>query len=293
MTADEAASVPLLHQGRAVADYRWRPRLAHDLAPRPYLHPVRTLAGTEVTEHLPADHPHHLGAGVAVPDISGANFWGGRTFVANRGPVMLANHGTQQHHNWLHRAPGEVVHELRWCGPDGAELLRERRRIAVLPAGPGWAVDLSFELTNRTALPITFASPATKGRPGAGYGGFFWRAPRTPQGVRAYGPGPGGEKGLHGRRTAWLALTGTGTNGRRWTLVFVQAGPDGLDDPWFVRTRDYPGIGSALAWDRPLLLASGDAVSRRFLIVVADGILPARGAAEAAFAALRHVGGPY
>ncbi|WP_229900536.1 DUF6807 family protein, partial [Streptomyces capoamus] len=54
--------------GRPVGRYVTRPELPARLAPRPYLHPVTTLAGTAVTEVGPADHAHHLGVGVAVPD---------------------------------------------------------------------------------------------------------------------------------------------------------------------------------------------------------------------------------
>lgn len=78
--------------GRPVARYVLRPAPAPRLAPRPYLHPVSTLAGTPVTELMPEDHVHHLGAGVAVPDVAGRNFWGGRTFVAGRGPTELDDH---------------------------------------------------------------------------------------------------------------------------------------------------------------------------------------------------------
>ncbi|MFR0351752.1 DUF6807 family protein [Streptomyces sediminimaris] len=41
--------------GRPVGRYVTRPELPPRLAPRPYLHPVTTLAGTAVTELSPAD----------------------------------------------------------------------------------------------------------------------------------------------------------------------------------------------------------------------------------------------
>lgn len=56
---------PVLHvAGRPVARYVTRPEPSARLSPRPYLHPVTTLAGTAVTELSPADHTHHLGVGV-------------------------------------------------------------------------------------------------------------------------------------------------------------------------------------------------------------------------------------
>lgn len=281
---DQAATVDAAHLavgGRRVASYVWQPRLPAALSPRPFVHPVRTLAGTEVTEMMPADHPHHLGVGVAVADVGGANFWGGRTFVRSRSSVLLANHGVQQHWEWATRTSAALVHELRWTGPDGVDLLHERRRITALPVDDRcWALDFTFELTNITPVPLTFASPATNGRPGAGYGGFFWRARRGDGRIHVLGPERSGERHLHGRRTPWMALTGNHT--APWTLIFVTAGPRPETDPWFVRSRDYAGVGSSLAWTCPLVVAQGAGIRRRIVTVVADGRLRSRQIADIA-----------
>ena len=62
-------------------------------SPRPFLHPVRTLAGVALTARHPADHDWHLGVGVAIPDVNGTSFWGGGTYVHGEGYVLLDNHG--------------------------------------------------------------------------------------------------------------------------------------------------------------------------------------------------------
>lgn len=51
-----------------------------------------------------------------------------------------------------------------------------------------------------------------------------------------------GEEAVHGRAADWLALAGNG-----WTLVFAGATDETRRDPWFVRTTEYPGVGSSLA----------------------------------------------
>ncbi|MEV0647102.1 PmoA family protein [Phytomonospora sp. NPDC050363] len=256
--------------GRQVADYVWRPSLPGTVSPRPFLHPVRTLTGTEVTESMPDDHRHHLGVSVAVADVAGANFWGGRTFVSGRGSMHLPNHGTQRHEGWADRTASTLTQDLSWAGPGGDELLRERRHIAALPIDSGaWALDFSFRLSNVVQAPLALASPAANGRPGAGYGGFFWRARRGSGRIQVLGPGLTGAQALHGRHTPWMAISGN--HGAPWTLIFIHSGPD--TDPWFVRTGDYAGVGSSLAWDRPLVLAPGAEVGRRIITVVADGRL--------------------
>ncbi|MFD5899455.1 PmoA family protein [Streptomyces sp. NPDC060366] len=281
--ADEDTTVLRL-AGRAVADYVHRPRLPAALSPRPYLHPVRTLGGLVVTELRPADHAHHLGVSMAVPDVAGVNFWGGRTYVRDQGPVALDNHGVQEHTGWLGPVPDGCAQELSWTR-EGRELLSERRAIRAHSLSDGaWALDFTSTLTNVSGADLSFGSPATNGRPGAGYGGFFWRAPKE----GAADPRPevftataSGEDAVHGSTAEWLALAGQG-----WTLVFVGGDEETRRDPWFVRTGQYPGVGSSLAWERRLPLAAGAALSRRIVTVVADGRLDRPAAAALAALAL-------
>ncbi|GAA4093461.1 PmoA family protein [Actinomadura miaoliensis] len=270
-----AAPVELACAGRTVAEYVTRPDLEATLSPRPYFHPVRTFAGTEVTELMPADHRHHLGVSIAVPDVGGRNFWGGRTFVRDQGPTWLDDHGVQRHLSWTGRAAGAFTETLAWIGADGETALRERRDVRAVAAGDHWALDVAFTLTNVTREPLRIGSPATNGRPGAGYGGFFWRAPGTSTGIRVRTPHAEGERAVHGARTGWLAMTGTAPDGRAWTLAFVPADAATAADPWFVRVGEYPGVGSSLAWERSLDVPPGGRVTRRVVTVVADGHLPA------------------
>ena len=77
-----------------VARYVHAPKLDPYLSPRPYLHPVRTLAGTIVTDAVPEDHHWHLGVSIAVQDVGKVNFWGGRTYVRDKGYTPLDDHGS-------------------------------------------------------------------------------------------------------------------------------------------------------------------------------------------------------
>jgi hypothetical protein len=64
--------------------------------------------------------------------------------------------------------------------------------------------------------------------------------------------------------------------------VFVAPDAAAACDPWFVRVRDYPGLGSALAWDHPLTLEPGAVLHRRFDVAVAAGRLSEEQAASLA-----------
>ncbi|WP_447041233.1 DUF6807 domain-containing protein [Streptomyces sp. DSM 118878] len=261
--------------GRPVARYVVRPEPGRTTAPRPYLHPVTTLSGTAVTESSPEDHPHHFGVSVAVPDVAGRNFWGGRTFVRGQGPTELDNHGAQCHQAFKLRDPDGFVQEVAWAA-DGEVLLRERRTVAAAAlTDTAWALDFTFSLTNATGGELTIGSPATNGRPGAAYGGYFWRAPKAAAPPRVFTPEAEGEEAAHAARAKWLALAGDG-----WTLVFAGATAETRRDPWFVRAAEYPGVGSSLASADRLPIAPGETVVRRIVTVVADGTLD-RGEADA------------
>lgn len=279
-------TVPLQVEGRDVASYVWSSRLPSAIAPRPYLHPVRTLAGCLVTDARPHSHTHQLGISIAAPDIGGRNFWGGRTFVAGHGPAWLDDHGAQRHRRWLQRTDSALAHTLHWVDQDGAALLRERRSIDCRPLdATAWVLGVETRLTNATDRPLPIRSPAALGRVGAGYGGFFWRGP-TPTGpVQVHSPAGPGERAVHGETADWLSVSGADAEGREWTMVFVPADATTAADRWFVRASDYLGVGSSLAWDRPLVLEPGETIARHLLAVVADGALTADAAAAFARAA--------
>ncbi|KUL29705.1 DUF6807 domain-containing protein [Actinoplanes awajinensis] len=249
--------------GRVVARYVCDPQLPATVSPRPYLHPVTTLAGTTVTGFMPADHRHHLGASIAVPALNEANFWGGRTYLTGRGPTALDNHGRQQHDRWLHRSGDRLEQELTWTRRDGTPLARERRALTVRGlTDDAWLLQVDYTLRSATGDDLTIDSPAARGRTGAGYGGFFWRAPTGPDQIRAFGQRTDAD--VHGSRAPWVVLSGDA-----WTLIFLAGSP--AADPWFVRADDYAGVCAAIAWDRPLLIAAGEVFARRLRVVIADG----------------------
>ncbi|WP_127507468.1 PmoA family protein [Actinoplanes solisilvae] len=230
--------------GVEVATYVVDPPLDVRLAPRPYLHPVRTLAGTVVTDELCFDHPWHLGASVTLADVNGWNFWGGRTYVRDRGYTWLEDHGTIRHVG---------PETLLWRDGEENTVLTERRRLSAAPAGGGWELSFRYALTAGDSE-VVLGSPATNGRTGgAGYGGFFWRCP----------PGRAVTSAALGSADPSLALTVDDS----YTLTF--RGLAG-DDRWFVRTDEYIGVCAALAYEKPLVIPPGDTLSRHVRVLVQD-----------------------
>jgi hypothetical protein len=282
--AGSTAAVTLYAAHHAVAQYVINPDLDPALSPRPYLHPVRTLAGTVVSDLLPPDHRWHLGAGIAMPDVAGANVWGGRSYVHGRGYVPLGDHGRIVHTGWRGGPPAafgpadrtELDHELEWRDRADCVLLTERRTLTAeeVADGRGWRLTLSTALANPGDRAVELRSPAVNGRgDGAGYGGFFWRLAPTRQAVVTAGSLDGseradGEAAVNGSAHPRLTVSGLAADGAAYTLIF-----SGLtdEDRWFVRLAEYPGVGVALAFERPLVITPGATVHRRYQVLVYDG----------------------
>ncbi|HEY8474714.1 MAG TPA: PmoA family protein [Natronosporangium sp.] len=258
-----------------VADYVVSPEVEPMLSPRPYLHPVRTLDGVVVTDALPADHRWHLGASLAVQDVSGTNLWGGRTYVRDTGYTWREDHGQIIHVEFVKRTDDLLVQRLRWCDREGATLLDEERRLHARPllARPdSWVLEVGYALTAPPDRAITLGSPATNGRPGGtGYGGFFWRAALSSKPPRVFTASASGENAVNGATEPWVAMVSPVPN--PYTLIFVGLAPG---QHWFVRSSMYPGVCAAFAFTEPKVIEPGETYAGRHQVLVADAVLSQR-----------------
>jgi predicted dehydrogenase len=273
---EEPAAALTLPDGQNVAELHDGQRIAPTLSPRPYLHPVRTLGGVTLTDHLPLDHPWHLGLGFALQDISGTNLWGGRTYTREAGRyVWRDDHGRVVPEGVI-AEPGSLRLALRWEAHDGAALLREERTATATRAGEhAWRLDLASRLTAQR--PVSLGGPGSNGNVGGGYGGFFLRLAPC-ETATVFTPDAEGEVAVHGRPAPWIAWSGR--FGGTEAGVIVAAAPEAPDYPWFVRRAGYPGIGSALAWGRAVELDEGAVLERSFRVWFVDGPVDASLAAS-------------
>lgn len=242
-------------------------------APRPYLHPVRSLAGATLTEAGPADHPHHLGLSVAFSDINGTNFWGGSTFTATNGPMVLANHGTQLPQDWQ-SSRQEESGVVSWRSESGDELGVEQRRIQSFahPEPGSWSLTLTSVIRPAAGVErLVVSSSAVKGRAGAGYGGIFWRFARGSRDPLILSDAGSGADAAHGSPSPWLSVT-TRIDGGPVSVVLAQD-PERLL-PWFIRSEGYLGAGPAVAWSEPAHVDQDTPLRLALHAVIHDGPVP-------------------
>jgi len=262
-------------------------------SPRPYFHPVRTLANDVVTIYRPHDHVWHRGVALSLPHVDKENFWGGPTF-RDGGYVQLPNDGAMLHESFDDIAEkNDVVRfdeRLRWVTESGENPITERRRVAatVWPSDAAWLLAFETTLANDSDADIVIGSPTTEGRPDAGYGGLFWRGPRSfTGGTVITGGGTGGDE-LMGVRAPWLAFAGRHDDrGGASTLVF-RDGTHNFSYPsqWFVRSTPFAAVCPAPFFDTKHTFVAGESLTLRYDIIIADGEAhPVRCAALAAHAA--------
>jgi hypothetical protein len=281
--AVHAAGVELL-------SYVYKPDPDAFEACKPYIHPLRTLAGHRVTGYRPNDHRWHKGLQMTASHLSGQNFWGGNCYVHGEGYLPLPERVGSMRHDGFPVLDADddrfsLAEELTWIENGGQEWAREQRGInlhSVDEQAGSWALDWSIRLTNVRDAPLRFGSPTTAGREMAGYTGLQWRGPRDFTGGSVFGPegdqeaGEGGE--LMGTQSPWLAFTAEHDDiDAHSTLVFAHA-PENLEKAsaiheshWFVRSEPIPTVAFSWAFFEEFELPPGESFAYRYRVVFADG----------------------
>jgi hypothetical protein len=270
--SDDGVVVAATHEGIELCRYVYRPPEPAIESPRPYFHPIRTLTGDEVSIYRPHDHVWHKGLSWSLPNVGPQNFWGGPTYVRDRGYVQLDNNGTMAHRS-LEVSGDTVTEALDWLTSDGSLWFQENRVVRLSIVDGSWSLTFTTAMKNVSGNTIRIGSPTTEGRPNAGYGGLMWRGPRSFTDGEVVVPGGEGGDDLMGTRAPWLAYRGRHDgHGRTSTLVFVDA-PTNPGHPvqWFVRSTPFACVCPAPFFSAEVPVAAGETLTRTYGVVIADG----------------------
>jgi hypothetical protein len=225
--------------------YVYAPQTPADEAPRPYAHPICTLAGDILTNFRPNDHPWHHALSLTLTSVDGVNFWGGPTHRATDGYKPRHDHGAQVHRAWLKLEAEQLEETVDWCDPrTGRELLHERRILRTTLVPGGWALRWTSELLNVSGQTLTLGNyHSLGGLAGSHYTGLQFRGARDllddhgepTIGIRADG-GLAGEVAVHGAAQRWMewSCQHDGTLHRTRIRFENFGGPL----PWFVRAKN-------------------------------------------------------
>ncbi len=174
----------LVCEGETLATYSFS---TSDSA-KPYIHPLRTVAGVPLTAFQPSDHVWHRGLWFSWKYINGVNYWeeapkeidgrllsvsDGRTEVAGNETVTF---GPQQ---------AEVTTWIDYVAPTGRKVMTERRLVRLCaPQSYGdFSIDWEHDFTVGDEAVTLGVTPVTPETPWGGYAGLGWRAARSMPGA--------------------------------------------------------------------------------------------------------------
>jgi hypothetical protein len=258
--------------------YVYQPSTAALESPKPYLHPLRTRRGDLVSLFRPHDHVWHKGIAWSLPVVNDENFWGGPTYVHGQFYVQLPNNGVQQHEGAIDLEAGDrarISHELRWITEAGGVLFAEQRELtAEVVSDEAWALTFDTRLTNVSSAPIAIGSPTTRGRENAGYGGLFWRGPRSFTNGTLVAPGASGAgDDVRGSRHEWMGFVGRhdGIDATSLVLMLDDASNPHHPPQWFARSEEFAALNPAPFFSEEVVVAPGETVRFRYAVGIADG----------------------
>ena len=225
--------------------YVYAPETPANESPRPYAHPVCSLAGDTLTNFRPNDHPWHHGLSLTLTNVDGVNFWGGPSHGAADGYQWRADHGTQMHRTWTTLTPERLEETLDWCDPKtGRVLLHERRMMETVVAENAWTLQWSSELLNALGHDLVLGNyHALGGLAGSHYTGLQFRGARelldqhgdATIGVTAEGD-HADEAAVHGAEARWMEWACQHDGSLRRTRIRFENPARPI--PWFVREKD-------------------------------------------------------
>jgi hypothetical protein len=263
--------------GGLLLRYVHRPDTPANESPRPYAHPVNTLAGELLTNFRPTDHPWHHGLSFTISCLAGFNFWGGVSYRAADGYRWRADHGVQRHTAWLEQTAARLAHTLEWrTGANQELLLAEKRTLDFALAGPhAWTLRWSSVLENVAGRPLALGQyHSAHGLAGSHYSGLQFRGARDlldEHGDATVGifadDGREGEKAVHGAPGRWMEWHGQKDGSQR--RVAIRFASNGGPVHWFVR-RHNPLAAWPFQYERDLTLAPGDTLAVDHLLTFTD-----------------------
>ncbi|HND61220.1 MAG TPA: PmoA family protein [Opitutaceae bacterium] len=250
-----------------LARYVYAPEVELKESPKPYFHPLNSLAGDTLTNFRPNDHPWHHGLCFTLNQVSGANFWGGPTCLRPDGYKWRDDHGVQQHVAWTRLeaagATATLAHTLEWRRL-AETLLRETRTLGVTvdAAARTWALHWQGRITNVSGRTLKLGNPHSGGGlAGSHYTGLQFRGAREllddhldPTIKVVAEGGLEGIPAVHGAAARWMEWHGQLDGTLHRVIIRFENHPGPLH--WFVR-RNYPLAALPVQFDQELPLAPG------------------------------------
>jgi len=268
---DTGSAVSLFAGDRLLCRYVYVSAVDAKESPKPYFHPLNSLAGDTLTNFRPNDHPWHHGLAFTLTDVSGFNFWGGPTCRPADGYQWRDDHGVQQHTAWTKlEAAGQtavLAHTLDWRAAK-ERLFREERTLTITAdfAAQSWILHWQAKLVNTSGRALALGNPhSAGGKAGSHYTGLAFRGAREllddhldPKIKIISEGGREGLEAVHGAPARWMEWHGQLDETLRRVMIRFENNPGPLH--WFVRRNGYPLAAFPVQFDQDLIIAPNAAL---------------------------------
>lgn len=265
-------------------------RVGGDVA-KPYLHPLRTASGIQVTRGYPMDqsiageahdHPHHRGLWFTHGDVNGWDFWG----IENPGPAPKKGKG----HVVLRKIEkvtsgkqsGTIDATFGWQSGSGEPLLMESRRMTFYSDPQLRTIDFDITLSPQTE--VTFGDTkegmfAVRLAPGLEEAQPKDIAEPKRTGRMVNAQAKAGEKNVWGKRSEWADYSGL-IDGERVGIAILDH-PSNPRHPTYWHARAYGLFATNIfgvhdfendkSRDGSLTIKPGQPLRFRFRVVIHPG----------------------
>ena len=265
-----ATNLALLNHGKIVWQAVFDPAQG-----KPYINPLATLAGTEITALRPADHLWHRGLWWSWKYINHANYWEeDKQTGLSAGRTDLTHSQVQANDNFSARVELELSYHL----PDQPPVMREQRLLLFHPptADGRYAIDWTTTFTAEQDALLDRTPPKRDKQgliTGGSYAGLGVRFPRTFTNTWTFlnSTGERGQREGSGHGASWLDFSGLLPDGQT-AGVTVLDHPSNVrhPTPWYWNPT-LPFFCAALLANEPLQLKAGDTLKLRYRILVHEG----------------------
>lgn len=249
----------------------WRYAFATERA-KPFIHPLRSPSGVELTAFEPWDHQWHRGLWFSWQYINDVNYWEERHGVPpGVGAGKIVFRGPEQ--VTLSPRGAEVRTHYEYTDPSGMDVLDSVRTVHFhIPKKDRYWIDWELSWNAKTDLLIR-RTPEDWG----GYSGLALRLARTlGQFQLRNSNGQTGEDTQH-QPAKWVDISAKSDGG--WDLaagVAIFEHPENLRHPNHWKTFGQDGFGyinPSLVMHEPIHLETGGGFTLNYRVLVHDGIL--------------------
>ena len=249
----------------------WRYHFATDRR-KPFIHPITTLGGAELTCFEAWDHWWHRGHWFSLQYVNDVNYW--EEDIEKMGPKgNIGQVGEEE--VFLHPDRAIVRTKYVYLPPEGDSPLEDARELVLgLPDEEGcFTLDWSIAITAKAKVTIKGVTEEW-----GGYTGLSWRSSRSMGGLKLLNSegqtGNKNENATQHQPARWVDLTGQVDGGRdiRGGMTFM-IHPSTLRFPASWKTFANDGFGfinPSLIMTEPLELKKGESIALKYRVLVHD-----------------------